>query len=159
MQSHLAFPQCYVGPAYVTQMSALPSLLLIRLLLLVLFSLPKRIVLERNALLTEEFVEQTEGQVFIMHPSKHFYYSKANIFIIPKLLGCILKGVSLPFLFPGFYFSQILLESSRCLSLVPCWKFCFLLAATPDLYPLFHVYTYVDNCKSTSSYYDAPWCR
>lgn len=65
-----------LGPAYVVQMLVLSSSF-IRLLLLVLFLLPNKVVFERNALFTEEFVEQTEGQVFIMHPSIDFYYSKA----------------------------------------------------------------------------------
>lgn len=99
-------------------MLALPSWLFMGLLRLVCWygscSLSPwhayRTVLERKGLSTQEFVEQTEGR-FSVCPS-------ANILILPKSLGCVIKQHSVQSPRFCFFFFQILENSTSLWSTV-----------------------------------------
>lgn len=107
-----------------------------------------RIVLERNALFTEKFVEQREGQVSIMHPSKHFYFSKA--FTLCSQRASLFFLSRLPFLpDPSSKLQTSLSSTTLKILLSPCYSRFEL--PSPSMY--------LDKNKRTSSHYDASWCR
>ena len=150
LQPHLAFLQCHVGPTCVPQVSALPALLFMKLLVPGLPLLPKA-----SLCIAEQ---RQRGMHYLLKNLQSrepgFHYASRQTFLFSKVFRSCSQSRFLTLLAKLSFLSDpprklwMALHSTMLrILLSPCYCLRFMLPS-----PSVHV----DKCKGTSSYYGAP---